>query len=527
LATDRANGIEATCHRSNVPTEGTFVPASSITQPATTSQPTPSRRRDLRGVTLVVVLCAQLMIVLDLTVVNIALPSIARSLHFSAPSLAWVLNAYSLTFGGLLLLGGRAGDILGRRRMFVVGIAVFTAASLAGGLATSAAWLLAARAVQGVGGAIASPAVLATIVSGFPEGRERTRALSIFTAVMMGGASLGLVLGGVMTEWASWRWVFFINVPIGVAVILAARHVVPESARQPGRFDIVGALASTAGMSALVYAFIRAASSGWADRLTLAAFAAAAALLAVFVLNEARSPQPITPLRLFADRSRSASYVARLLLVAGMFGMFFFLTQYIQEILRFSPLQAGVAFVPMTGALFAVSRPAPRLVARFGPKPLMVAGLLPVVAGMTWLTRISPGTDYLQGILGPMLLIGAGMGLTFVPLTMASLSGVRPEDSGAGSSMVNVTQQVGGALGLAILVTVFGGADKAATRHPLAGSGSVARVHPILTHAMATSFGTAAIFDLCALLVILLAIRMQLTTPAVSAVASVGRRIGD
>src|SRR5260221_5122005 len=315
----------------------------------------PSRRRDRRGITLITVLCAQLMIVIDLTVVNIALPSIARSLDFSAPSLAWVLNAYSLTFGGLLLLGGRAGDFLGRRRMFVAGIAVFTAASLAGGLATSAAWLLAARAVQGVGGAIASPAVLATIVSGFPEGRERTRALGVFTGVMMGGASLGLVLGGLITEWANWRWVLFINVPIGIAAILAARRVLPESARQPGRFDIVGALTSTAGMSALVYAFIRAASSGWADRLTLGAFAAAAALLAAFVLTEAHSPQPITPLRLFADRSRSASYVARLLFVAGMFGMFFFLTQYIQEILGVSPLRAGLAFVPLTGALFAVS----------------------------------------------------------------------------------------------------------------------------------------------------------------------------
>jgi len=447
------------------------------------------------------------MIVLDLTVVNIALPSIASGLHFSAPSLAWVLNAYSLTFGGLLLLGGRAGDILGWRRMFLAGIAVFTAASLAGGFATSAAWLLAARAVQGVGGAIASPAVLATIVSGFPEGRERTRALGIFTAVMMGGASLGLVLGGMITEWASWRWVLFVNVPIGAAVLLAAPHVLPESARQPGRFDIVGALTSTAGMSALVYAFIRVASSGWTDRPTLAAFAAAAALLAAFVVNESRSPQPITPLRLFADRSRAASYVARLLLVAGMFGMFFFLTQYIQEILRFSPLRAGVAFVPMTAALFAVSRLAPRLVPRFGPKPLMVAGLLPVLAGMTWLTQIAPGTDYLHGILGPMLLIGGGMGVTFVPLTMASLAGVRPEDSGAASSMVNVTQQVGGALGLAILVTVFGSARKTAARHPLPGAGSIARVHDAVTHAVASSFGTAAIFDLCALAVIVLAVR--------------------
>ncbi len=462
-----------------------LVPTSSLTLSTAPSPELPARRRDRRGIALAIVLCAQLMIVLDLTVVNIALPSIARGLHFSAPSLAWVLNAYSLTFGGLLLLGGRAGDILGRRRTFMTGIAVFTAASLAGGLATSAAWLLAARALQGVGGAIASPAVLATIVSGFPEGRERTRALGVFTAVMMGGASLGLVLGGMITEWASWRWVLFVNVPIGIAVLVAAPRFLPESARQPGRFDIVGALTSTAGMSALVYAFLRAAASGWT----------------------------ITPLRLFADRSRSASYVARLLLVAGMFGMFFFLTQYVQEILRFSPLRAGVAFVPLTGALFAVSRLAPRLIARFGPKTPMVAGLLPVVAGMTWLTQITPGTSYQEGILGPMLLLGAGMGITFVPLTMASLAGVRPEDSGAASSMVNVTQQVGGALGLAILVTVFGTVSKNAARHPVPGAGPVARAHEILTHAMASSFTTAAVFDVCALLVITLAIRMQMARP--------------
>ena len=492
--------------------------ASTVTLPA---QPGPVLPRgvDRRGIALALVLCAQLMIVLDLTVVNIALPGIAHGLHFSAPSLAWVLNAYSLTFGGLLLLGGRAGDILGRRRMFMTGIALFTVASLAGGLATSAAWLLAARAIQGVGGAIASPAVLATIVSGFPEGRERTRALGIFTAVMMGGASLGLVLGGMITEWASWRWVLFINVPIGVAVLLAAPRILPESARQPGRFDVFGALTSTAGMSALVYGFLRAASDGWTDRLTLTAFAAAAVLLGAFLVNESRTPQPITPLRLFADRSRSGSYVARLLLVAGMFGMFFFLTQYVQEILRFSPLRAGLAFVPMTGALFTVSRLAPRLIARFGPKLPMVAGLVPVVAGMTWLSQLTPGTSYAQGILGPMLLLGIGMGVTFVPLTMASLAGVRPEDSGAASSMVNVTQQVGGALGLAILVTVFGTVSKSARQHLAPGADALARAHDVLTHAMASSFATAAVFDACALLVITLAIRMRMARPAAVTVA--------
>ena len=468
-----------------------------------------------RGLTLAVVLCAQLMIILDMTVVNIALPNIARGLHLSAPSLSWVLNAYALTFGGLLLLGGRAGDILGRRRVFVIGLAIFTAASLAGGVATSAGWLLAARAAQGIGGAIASPAVLAVIIASFPDGRERARALGIFTAVLTGGSSLGLVLGGMITQWASWRWVFFINVPVGIAVILAAPRLLPETPRRPGRFDLTGALTSTAGMSALVYGFIRAASSGWGNSLTVGSFALAAALLALFIGNEARTAQPITPLRLFADRSRSASYVVRLLLVGGMFGMFFFLTQFVQDVLGFSPLQAGLAFVPMTVALFAVSRLAPPLMASFAPKPLMIAGLLPVVGAMAWLGQISPSTAYVPGVLGPMLLMGIGMGVVFVPLTMASLAGVPAEDSGAASSMVNVTQQVGGALGLAILVTVYGSASRGATRHPLAHAGAAARAQHVLVHGMASSFMTAAVFDACALLVVLFAIRMrQAASPA-------------
>src|SRR5689334_9120836 len=292
-----------------------------------------TRFRDRRGLALALVLGAQLMIILDMTVVNIALPSIARGLHFSAPSLSWVLNAYTLTFGGLLLLGGRAGDILGRRRVFMAGLALFTAASLAGGLATSAGMLLAARAVQGVGGAIATPAVLAMITGSFAEGRERARALGIYTAVVMGGGSLGLVLGGVITEWVSWRWVLFINVPIGALVVLASPLFLPRTSRQPGHFDLAGALTSTAGMASLVYGIIRAASDGWSDPVALGAFAAAGILLAGFLYRESRAAQPITPLRLFADRRRAGSYLTRLLLVAGMFGMFFFLTQFVQDIL--------------------------------------------------------------------------------------------------------------------------------------------------------------------------------------------------
>jgi EmrB/QacA subfamily drug resistance transporter len=458
----------------------------------------PSRRtalRDRRGLALAIVLGAQLMIILDMTVVNIALPSIARGLDFSTAGLSWVLNAYTLTFGGLLLLGGRAGDILGRRRVFVAGIILFTAASLAGGLAQSAGWLLAARAAQGVGGAIASPAVLAMIAASFADGRERARALGIYTAVVMGGGSLGLVLGGVITEWVSWRWVLFINVPIGVLVAVAAPMLLRETARQPGHFDVTGALTSTAGMVSLVYGIIRAAADGWTDPVALTALGAAAVLLGGFVWHESRARQPITPLRLFADRRRAGSYLTRLLVVAGMFGMFFFLTQFVQEILGFSPLRAGISFLPMTAALFGVSRLAPRLVSQFRPWTLMVAGMLPVVAGMTWLSRIEPGTGYLAGVLGPMVLIGAGMGVVFVPLTMASLSGVRPEDSGAASSMVNVMQQVGGSLGLAVLVTAAGG-----------GMGHAAGQAAVV-HSMSSAFTLAAVFDVLALLVVLTVMR--------------------
>ena len=319
------------------------------------------------GISLAIVLCAQLMIILDATVVNIALPGIASGLHLSATGLSWVLNSYSLTFGGLLLLGGRAGDILGRRRVFLAGLALFTLASLAGGLAASAPELLAARAFQGVGAALATPATLATIVASVPEGKARTRALALFTGVITGGASLGLVLGGLITQWASWRWVFFVNVPVGIAVLIAGPRFLPESARQRGKFDLQGAAASTAGVAALVFAFIRAASSGWGDPLTLAAFGLAAILLVVFVLTEATTAQPVTPLRLFADRTRAAAYVARVLIVGAMFGTFFFLAQFIQDVLGFSPVRAGLAFLPMTVALFGVSRLAPRLMGRFGP----------------------------------------------------------------------------------------------------------------------------------------------------------------
>jgi EmrB/QacA subfamily drug resistance transporter len=498
-----------------------------ISQLPSAVRPANTPARDRRNITLAVVLCAQLMIVLDMTVVNVALPSMASGLHLTATGLSWVLNAYTLTFGGLLLLGGRAGDVLGRRTTFMAGLALFTLASLAGGLATSPAMLLAARAVQGVGGAIATPAVLATIVSSFPEGRERVRALGAFTAVAMGGASLGLVLGGIITEYASWRWVFFVNVPVGAAVIAVTPRLLARGQRLAVKLDLAGALTSTAGMSALVYAFINAASDGWGNTTTIGAFVAAAVLLGAFLFIESRAQEPITPLWLLRDRSRAASYLTRLLLVGGMFGSFFFLTQFVQDVLSFTPLRAGLAFVPMTGALLAMSRTAPRLVPRLGAKPLLVAGLVPVVAGMYWLGHVSTSTGYVPGILVPMLLIGTGMGLAFVPLTMASLSGVPPQDSGAAASMVNVMQQVGGALGLAILVTIFGTARKSAEAHPLPGATVAEQARHALVHGMATSFTAAAIFDALALLVVIVAIRLRQPAQAAQPTQAAGPAAAD
>jgi EmrB/QacA subfamily drug resistance transporter len=426
----------------------------------TSSAGRPPRHARHPGISLAVIVACQLMVVLDATVVFVALPKIQHTLHFSATGLSWVTNVYSLAFGGLLLLGGRAGDVLGRRRVFLAGIAVFTLASLLGGLATSSAWLLAARGVQGVGAALAAPGALALITTNFAEGAERNRALSIFSATSSAGASVGLILGGVLTDWLSWRSVLFINVPVGIAVLLIAPLFIEETERHRGRLDIAGAVTSVTGMIALVYAFIRASDAGWSDSTTLLSFAAGVVLLAAFVTVEARARQPVVPLRLFADRARSGAYLIMLLLAAAMFGMFFFLVQFLQNSLGFGPLEAGVAFLPMTGLLFGVARLAPRLVPRFGPRRLMLTGLPFIIVGMLWLTRLSATSGYASGVLGPMILFGLGAGLVFLPVTLTILSGVRREDSGAASGMLQTMQQVGGALGMAVLVSIFGTASR-------------------------------------------------------------------
>lgn len=422
-----------------------------------------------RGLILAVILVTQLMVVLDMTVVNVALPHMQSALGFSASGLSWVLSAYTLTFGGLLLLGARTGDLLGRRRTMLAGVAVFTAASLLGGLATSPGWLIAARALQGSGAAFATPAILALLMGMYAEGRERTRALGLYTAISVGGAAIGLLAGGILTQWLSWRSVMYVNVPIGVALVIATSLVVPASPGRPGKFDLAGAITSTLGMTGLVLGFVQASMNGWGDQSTLAAFGAGVVLLAAYIVIERRAQEPITPLQLFASRTRSGANIARMLMTAGMMGMFFFLTQFLQDILRYSPIETGIAFLPISVALFSGSQLSARvLVERYGERLVMIVGASMSTVSLLWMTQLSATSGYLD-LLGPLLLLGLGNGAAFVPLTSAALAGVKPEHSGAASGLVNVSQQVGGSLGLAILVTVFG----TTTRNAAAGTSPV------------------------------------------------------
>jgi EmrB/QacA subfamily drug resistance transporter len=403
---------------------------------------------------LAIILVSYVMIVLDTSVVLTGLPKIHLELGFSDAGLAWVQSAYTLTFGGFLLLAARAGDVIGRRRLLVGGLALFTLASLAIGAAASPAWLVIARAVQGLGAAILAPSTLALLQTTFAEGSERMRAVSLYSATAGIAASVGLVLGGVLAEWLSWRIGFLVNLPIGVAMIWAALRYIPESPRSRGQFDLAGALASTTGMSALVYAFIRSASAGWGDLLTQGALAAGLLLLAAFIVNERGAAQPIMPLRLFADRQRASAYAARMLFLGAMIGFFFFTTQYLQTVLHYPPSLTGMAFLPMTLVNFIVALQVPRLTRRYGNPRLLVCGLLVCLAGMAWLSRVSADSSYLLAVALPMVLIGAGQGMTLSPLTAAGIAGVSPQDAGAASGVVNVAHQLGNSLGLAVLVAL-------------------------------------------------------------------------
>ncbi|MFE7649926.1 MFS transporter [Streptomyces phaeoluteigriseus] len=489
-------------------------------------KPGAPRREGHPGIALTVIAACQLMVVLDATIVNIALPHIQDALAFSTTDLTWVVSAYTLTFGGLLLLGARAGDILGRRRVFMAGILLFTFASLLGGLAQEPWQLLAARALQGVGGAIASPTSLALITTTFPEGPERNRAFGVFAAVSAGGGAIGLLAGGMLTEWLDWRWVLFVNVPIGLLIAVLAPLYIGESERHPGRFDLAGALTSTVGMASLVYGFIRAAEEGWRDEVTLAAFGIALVLLVAFVFTEMRAKEPITPLKMFADRNRSGTYVIMLSLAAAMFGMFFYIVLFVQNVLGYSPIKAGLAFLPVTVAIAFGAGLSQRFLPVLGPKPFMLGGSSLVVVGLVWQTFITPDSSYVGGVLGPMVVFAFGMGLNFVTATVTAVSGVSQHEAGAASGLLNAMQQVGGSIGLALLTTVFGSAstseaEKQVPKFLAEGSAEQKAEfaatqqlpapwgHEVLAHGISTAFIPAAAMALLAVVISVLVIRVR------------------
>jgi EmrB/QacA subfamily drug resistance transporter len=405
---------------------------------------------------LAVVAVVQFMVVLDASVVNVALPSIQRDVGFSEQSLSWVLNAYTLLFGGFLLLGGRAADRLGRRRVFMAGMALFTGASLACGLSESEATLLIARGAQGLGGALVSPAALSIILTTFAEGSERNRALAIWGAIAGAGGAVGLLLGGAIVEVLSWRWVFFVNVPIGAAVLLLAPRILPESRDEGVRsgYDLEGATAITLGTMALVFTLIKANDWGWGSGRTLAGLAVAVVLLVGFVWIEHRHENPLVPLRIFTNRSLAASDATMLLLAAALFCLFYFCTLYLQQVLGYNALKTGVAYLPFSFAIISSSGVASRVADRVGPKPVLVGGLLLAAVGFALFTRLKVHGDYAGTVLPAMLVMGVGLGMSFVPITIAATSGVAAEDSGLASGLLNTTQQVGGSLGLAVLSAV-------------------------------------------------------------------------
>lgn len=451
----------------------------------------PNAGRAAAGIAIVLV--AQLMIVLDATVVNVALPRIDEDLGFGPASLSWVLNAYTLAFGGLLLLGGRLGDVFGRLKVFEIGLAVFTLGSALGGLAQTPWQLVAARTFQGAGAALAAPSVLALLTTSAPDEAARNRALALFGAVSSGGASIGLILGGLLTDVGSWRWTLFINVPIGLAVIALAPRFVTETPRRTGRFDVVGALAATGGAVALVWTLIGTPEHGWLSARTVVGFVVGIGLLALLARTELRHPHPLVQPALVRDRDRVGALAVMALLMGANLSMFFLVVQYVQGVLGFGPLLAGIAFLPFSLGIFATSRVTPALLGRFGPRRMMLVGTTTLAFAYAWLSTISTTDTYLAAVFGPMALAGIASALIFMPVTVVVLSGVEPEHAGSASGLLQTTQQLGGAVGVAVIVSVY----------------AAGAVPGQLVPGMSAAFLTSATFAALALLVTAVVIRMR------------------
>jgi EmrB/QacA subfamily drug resistance transporter len=448
---------------------------------------------------------AQFIVVLDASIVNVALPTIGEALSFSQNNLAWVVNAYVLTFGGFLLLGGRVADLLGRRRVFIAGLILFAAASLAGGFAATEGQLIAARAVQGLGAAILSPAALSIITTTFSDGAERNKALGVWGAVAGSGGAAGVLLGGVLTDTLGWEWVLWVNVPIALGAAALTPLLIAESrsTAQSRTFDVAGAVSITASLTLLVYALVDAVDAGWGSAQTIGLLAASAVLLALFVVVEQRSDAPLVPFRIFRLRTLTGANVVALLVGASLFSMFFFISLYMQQVLGYSPIKSGFSYLPLALTIILAAGIASQLVTRVGFKPVLLTGLAFIAAGLVWFGQVSVGGGYVSDVLGPSLLAAIGLGFAFVPVTIAAVAGVEEQEAGLASGLINTTQQVGGALGLAVLATVA----NSRTEDVLRQGGTAATTPNALTEGFQAAFLTGAGFAVLGIVLGLVLIR--------------------
>jgi EmrB/QacA subfamily drug resistance transporter len=462
-----------------------------LSEPAV-SVPPPAAAKP--GVILAVACLAQFMVVLDVSVVNVALPAIRASLHYSPSGLQWVVNAYVLTFAGFLMLGGRASDLFGRRRVFAFGLLLFVGASLVGGFAQNSAWLTAARAVQGLGGAVLSPASLTIIMTTFPEGRARLKALGTWSAVAGSGGAFGVVIGGVLTTALSWRWVLFINVPIGlIGLVVGVRYLTEIRSGRRERLDIAGAVTVTAGLAAVVYAIVGTDTHAWGSAQTVGTLAIGVGLLGAFLVIQVRSASPLVPLRLFRSRSVTGANLTMFGLGAAFFSFWYFLSLYVEEVLGFDALHTGIAFFPIGAFIALGAQLSSRLVPRVGSRPLLVVGLAMAAAGAFWLTGIGVHSEYWAAVFGPGSMVALGFGLSFTPLAAAATSGVARQEAGLASGLLNTSRQVGGSVGQAVLATLASSRSTVA-RH--AGSTAAAAA----TTGYARAFLVAGFFLVAALL---------------------------
>ncbi|GAA0712327.1 MFS transporter [Dactylosporangium roseum] len=458
--------------------------------------PVADRIRGRLMLALIIICATQLMMVLDGTIVTVALPAIQRGLHLSTTDLVWVTTAYGLTYGGLLLIGGRAGDLFGRRRVFAFGLGVFTVASLVGGLAPDSTWLIVARAAQGIGSAAASPTALALIMSNFAAGRLRNKAMGAYAAMSSVGGALGQIAGGLFADLVGWRWIMFVNVPIGVAVLLLVPRALAEGQRAKGRLDAQGAAIVTAAMFMMVFGLTNASTYGWGDWIVAGPLLAACVMFAVFLLWEAKTPHAMLPLRIFTDRARAGTYALAFLIAASTFASFFFITLFFQNVQGYTPLRTGLSFLPIAGIVVVATQLSSRLVSRVQARYLLSGGVLVGAAGLAWLSRITADSSYLA-VLAPLLLLWFGVGLGMVPMALMALAKVAPSESGIAAAVLNTGQQMGGAVGLAGLATLA----VTVTRHDLAqqpGGGLSERAVAVATthgysHALLLGAGIAVL----------------------------------